>query len=91
MLAKALPRGRPGHARVPEVDHRPATYTIPNFPVDDIDAAVIELAERGVSFERYEGFEQDEKGISRDVGGLPIGWFKDPAENILSVLENGGM
>ena len=70
--------------------HTPATYTILNFPVDDIDAAVDELGERGVRFERYDGFEQDEKGIARDVGGPPIAWFKDPAGNILSVLENGG-
>jgi catechol 2,3-dioxygenase-like lactoylglutathione lyase family enzyme len=75
----------------PKPDHTPATYTILNFPVDDIDATVDELGERGVRFERYEGFEQDEKGISRDVGGPPIAWFKDPSGNILSVLENGGM
>jgi catechol 2,3-dioxygenase-like lactoylglutathione lyase family enzyme len=65
-------------------DFTPATYTILNFPVDDIDEAVDELAERGVSFERYEGFEQDEKGISRG-NGPEIAWFKDPAGNILSV------
>jgi len=74
----------------PKPDHTPATYTILNFPVDDIDATVDELVERGVRFERYEGFEQDEKGIARDMGGPPIAWFKDPAGNILSVLENGG-
>jgi catechol 2,3-dioxygenase-like lactoylglutathione lyase family enzyme len=72
----------------PKPDHTPATYTILNFPVDDIDAAVDELAERGVSFERYDGFEQDEKGISRDPNGPPIAWFRDPAGNILSVLED---
>jgi catechol 2,3-dioxygenase-like lactoylglutathione lyase family enzyme len=65
-------------------DFTPATYTILNFPVDDIDEAVDELAERGVSFERYEGFEQDEKGISRG-NGPEIAWFKDPAGNILAV------
>ena len=71
-------------------DFEPATYTILNFPVDDIDKAVAELSERGVSFERYEGFEQDEKGIARgDQGGPPIAWFKDPAGNILAVLEDG--
>ena len=63
----------------------PATYTILNFEVDDIDAAVDALAERGVEFERYEGMEQDEKGISRY--GPDIAWFKDPAGNILSVLQ----
>ena len=75
----------------PKSDHSPATDTILNFPVADIDATVDELGERGVRFERYEGFEQDEKGISRDIGGPPIAWFKDPAGNILSVLENGTM
>jgi predicted enzyme related to lactoylglutathione lyase len=67
-------------------DFTPATYTILNFSVDDIDQAVDELAARGVSFERYEGFEQDEKGIARGSGPL-IAWFKDPAGNILSVLQ----
>ena len=65
-------------------DHAPATYTILNFPVDDIDEVVDELAERGVQFERYDGFEQDEKGISRGEGPT-IAWFRDPAGNILSV------
>jgi predicted enzyme related to lactoylglutathione lyase len=67
-------------------DFTPATYTILNFPVDEIDAAVDGLAERGVSFERYEGFDQDEKGIARGPGPQ-IAWFKDPAGNILSVLQ----
>jgi predicted enzyme related to lactoylglutathione lyase len=66
-------------------DFAPATYTILNFPVDDIDKAVDELAARGVRFERYDGFEQDEKGIARGPGP-DIAWFKDPAGNILSVL-----
>jgi catechol 2,3-dioxygenase-like lactoylglutathione lyase family enzyme len=63
----------------------PATYTILNFEVDDIDAAVDGLAARGVRFERYDGFDQDEKGIAR-AGGPEIAWFTDPAGNILSVL-----
>jgi catechol 2,3-dioxygenase-like lactoylglutathione lyase family enzyme len=67
-------------------DFTPATYTVLNFPVDDLDAVVDELASRGVGFERYEGMDQDEKGISREGGGPPIAWFKDPAGNILSVL-----
>ena len=67
-------------------DNRPANHTILNFPVDDIDAAVDELASRGVAFERYEGFEQDEKGIARGPGPN-IAWFEDPAGNILAVLE----
>jgi catechol 2,3-dioxygenase-like lactoylglutathione lyase family enzyme len=66
-------------------DFGPATYTILNFQVDDVDAAVDELAARGVSFERYDGFEQDEKGIARGEGGPQIAWFKDPAGNILAV------
>lgn len=74
----------------PKPDHTPATFTILNFPVEDIDGAVDELTKRGVSFERYEGFEQDEKGIARpqdDQQGPPIAWFRDPAGNILAVLE----
>jgi catechol 2,3-dioxygenase-like lactoylglutathione lyase family enzyme len=70
----------------PKPDFVPATYTILNFPVDDIDAAVDELTSRGVAFERYEGFEQDEKGILRGGPGPDIAWFTDPAGNILSVL-----
>jgi catechol 2,3-dioxygenase-like lactoylglutathione lyase family enzyme len=70
----------------PRPDHTPATYTILNFPVDDIDQAVDELTARGVQFERYEGIEHDEKGISR-ANGPYIAWFKDPAGNILSVLQ----
>jgi len=66
-------------------DHTPATYTILNFEVGDIDAAVDELGARGVTFERYEGFEQDEKGIARGQGP-DIAWFKDPAGNVLAVL-----
>ncbi len=72
----------------PKPDHTPASFTILNFPVDDIDRAVEELTGRGVSFERYPGFEQDEKGILRGPDGPPIAWFTDPAGNILSVLED---
>jgi predicted enzyme related to lactoylglutathione lyase len=67
-------------------DFVPATYTILNFEVDDIDATVDGLVERGVEFERYDGFEQDEKGIMHGPGPH-IAWFKDPAGNILSVLQ----
>jgi catechol 2,3-dioxygenase-like lactoylglutathione lyase family enzyme len=70
----------------PKPDHVPATYTILNFPVDDIDKAVDELTSRGVRFERYEGLEQDDKGIHRGQGP-DIAWFKDPAGNVLSVLK----
>jgi catechol 2,3-dioxygenase-like lactoylglutathione lyase family enzyme len=72
----------------PKPDFTPATYTILNFVVDDIDRAVDELAGRGVTFERYDGFEQDEKGIARMDEGPPIAWFTDPAGNILAVLED---
>jgi catechol 2,3-dioxygenase-like lactoylglutathione lyase family enzyme len=67
-------------------DFAPATYTILNFPVEHIDEVVDELSARGVSFEHYDGFDQDEKGISREPGPK-IAWFRDPAGNILSVLE----
>jgi catechol 2,3-dioxygenase-like lactoylglutathione lyase family enzyme len=65
----------------------PASYTILNFPVDDIDEVVDELTRRDVSFERYDSFEQDEKGIHRGGGPL-IAWFKDPAGNVLSVIQD---
>ena len=67
-------------------NHAPATYTVLNFPVEDVDAAVDELGKRGVRFERYERPEirTDEKGIHR--GGPVIAWFKDPAGNTLSVV-----
>lgn len=68
----------------PKEDHIPATYTILNFPVDDIEKATKELIDRGVAFEHYPG--TDEKGIQRGGGPL-IAWFKDPAGNILSVLQ----
>jgi predicted enzyme related to lactoylglutathione lyase len=71
----------------PKPDYAPATYTVLNFPVDDIDAAVEQLSGRGVKFLRYDEFGQDEHGISREEGGPPIAWFTDPAGNILAVLE----
>ena len=72
----------------PKPNHVPATFTILNFPVDNIDAAVDALIAKGVSFEQYEGhIKTDEKGICRSSGGPNIAWFKDPAGNILSVLE----
>jgi predicted enzyme related to lactoylglutathione lyase len=67
-------------------DMTPASYTMLNFEVDDIDAAVDDLASRGVSLERYDDFEQDEKGIMRGPGPA-IAWFKDPSGNVLSVLQ----
>ncbi len=70
----------------PKDDHQPATFTVLNFEVDDIDASVDQLTAAGVQFERYEGFEQDERGIVRGTGP-PIAWFTDPAGNILSVIQ----
>ncbi|HEY9381674.1 MAG TPA: VOC family protein [Burkholderiales bacterium] len=71
----------------PKPNHEPATFTILNFPVDDIEKTVDRLSARGVRFEQYEGeIETDERGIFRGEGPL-IAWFKDPAGNILSVLE----
>ena len=64
----------------------PASYTILNFQVDDIDTAVDQLTARGVRFERYDGVNQDSKGVFRDEGPY-IAWFKDPAGNVLSVLQ----
>jgi predicted enzyme related to lactoylglutathione lyase len=85
MLDLDIPEG--GHIMVyPKDGHVPATFTILNFPVDDIDEAADELADRGVSLIRYEGFDQDEKGVMRGEGG-PIAWFEDPAGNVLSILE----
>jgi predicted enzyme related to lactoylglutathione lyase len=71
----------------PKPDHVPATYTVLNFPVEDIDAAVDELSARGVRFLRYDGFDQDEKGVFRG-GGPYIAWFTDPAGNVISVLQD---
>ena len=65
----------------------PASYTILNFPVDDVDAAVEWLSGRGVEFERYEGMPQEPNGVMR-AGGPDIAWFKDPAGNTLSVLKD---
>jgi catechol 2,3-dioxygenase-like lactoylglutathione lyase family enzyme len=75
----------------PKEDHVPATYTVLNFPVDDIDATVDGLISAGVKFERYDSMGQDEKGIARGKSanrGPDIAWFKDPAGNTLSVLCN---
>jgi catechol 2,3-dioxygenase-like lactoylglutathione lyase family enzyme len=74
----------------PKPDHAPAPFTILNFPVDDIDAAVDELTARGVQFARYGDLPQDDKGVLRGLAhdrGPDIAWFTDPAGNILSVLQ----
>lgn len=70
----------------PKPNHVAASFTVLNFPVPDIDEAVTELAGRGVTFERYAGFDQDEKGVFR-AEGPPIAWFTDPSGNTLSVLQ----
>lgn len=70
----------------PKADHTPATYTVLNFPVPDIEAAVDELSRRGVSFARYDKLPTDNRGIIRGGGPL-IAWFADPAGNVLSVLQ----
>jgi predicted enzyme related to lactoylglutathione lyase len=73
----------------PKPNHQPATYTILNFPVDDVEKAVDELTAKGVQFEHYDSeyLKTDAKGICRGNGGPTIAWFKDPAGNILSVLD----
>ncbi len=73
----------------PKANHTPATFTVLNFPVESVDRAVDELTNRGVRFERYDlpDIKTDERGISRDGRGPIIAWFKDPAGNILSILE----
>jgi len=70
----------------PKENHEPASFTVLNFPVTDIDAAVDSLTRAGVQTERYQGFNQDERGIMRDQGP-PIAWLKDPAGNVLAVLQ----
>ncbi len=74
----------------PKPDHQPASFTVLNFPVDSVDNAVDELSEKGVQFEHYdyENLKTDAKGILRGEGPV-IAWFKDPAGNILSLIESG--
>ena len=86
MLGLHIPDG--GNIMIyPKPDHTPATFTILNFPVEDIDRVVEDLTGRGIEMARYEGMNQDEKGIMRDDFTPPIAWFLDPAGNVLSVLE----
>jgi predicted enzyme related to lactoylglutathione lyase len=72
----------------PKDNHEPASFTVLNFPVEDIDQAVDRLAVAGIQMERYEGSNQDERGVARAYPP-PIAWFKDPAGNILSVIQRG--
>jgi catechol 2,3-dioxygenase-like lactoylglutathione lyase family enzyme len=76
----------------PKPDHEPASYTVLNFPVRDVEAAVVALRDQGVEFERYEGtpVETDELGVFRGGGPL-IAWFTDPSGNVLSVIEGDGI
>jgi predicted enzyme related to lactoylglutathione lyase len=71
----------------PKDDHKAASFTVLNFPVDDVEKTVDELASKGVKFERYSEFKQDSKGIATESGAPKMAWFKDPAGNIISVLE----
>src|SRR5258708_40060906 len=75
----------------PKDNHEPATFTVLNFVVADIDEAVDALSKAGIEFESYEGFHQDDKKIARGIAahkGPDIAWFKDPAGNILSVMQD---
>jgi catechol 2,3-dioxygenase-like lactoylglutathione lyase family enzyme len=74
----------------PKDDFEPATYTVLNFPVRDVDRAVEELTSKGVSMARFDGFDQDARGIARG-DGPDIAWFRDPAGNILSVVADDTM
>jgi predicted enzyme related to lactoylglutathione lyase len=87
MMGGLILKLRSGNVFVyPKDDYTPATFTVLNFEVGDVDAAVDELTAAGVRFQRYDGFEQDEKGIARTPEGPAIAWFTDPAGNILSVV-----
>jgi catechol 2,3-dioxygenase-like lactoylglutathione lyase family enzyme len=72
----------------PKDNHEAATFTVLNFPVADIDKTVDQLTAAGIHFEKYEGSGQDEKGIAREYPP-PIAWFKDPAGNVLSLIQAG--
>ena len=75
----------------PKPDFTPAAFTVLSFPVPDIDAAVDRLTGAGVQMSRYDGFDQDDKGVARGGPGPSIAWFTDPAGNILAVLEDEGL
>jgi catechol 2,3-dioxygenase-like lactoylglutathione lyase family enzyme len=87
MMGGLILKLRSGNVFVyPKEDYTPATFTVLNFEVDDVEAEVGALDAAGVSFERYEGFDQDDQGIARMPEGPAIAWFADPAGNILSVV-----
>lgn len=73
----------------PKHDHVPATFTVLNFPITDIEDMVECLRSKGVAFEHYDGLQTDAMGISRNEYGPAVAWFKDPAGNILSIIEEG--
>ena len=70
----------------PKDDHAPASFTVLNFEVPDIEAAIDDLVGRGVTFERYDAFPQDDRGIMREFGP-PIAWFTDPAKNVVAIIQ----
>lgn len=72
----------------PKENHQPATYTVLNFVVEDLETAVDELIAKGITFEMYDDMKQDAKGISRDERGPQIAWFKDPSGNIVSIIQS---
>lgn len=90
MLMLQAAGGGPPILVYPKENHEPATFTVLNFQVEDVESAVDGLTERGIRFERYAGsaVETDEKGVFRGGGPL-IAWFTDPAGNVLSVIEQG--
>lgn len=88
ILTLLLEGGRRPTIAYPKPGHVPADFTILNFPVDDVGAAVAELTQRGVTFERYDGMPQDDDGVMRGHGP-DIAWFKDPGGNVLSVIKPG--
>jgi len=71
----------------PKSEHQPATFTVLNFPVQDIEKTVDELSTKGIKFEQYDYLQTDARGISRNPQGTKVAWFKDPAGNILAILE----
>lgn len=88
ILTLHIAGGRDTIAYPKGADHEPASFTILNFPVEDIEGAVDQLTAKGVVFEHYPGTDTDERGIFRGGGPL-IAWFKDPAGNVLSVIKTG--
>ena len=87
-IVELTTRGNNAIIIYPKPNHVPATFTVLNFPVDNIEAAVDELIAKGITFEQYDiPIKTDKKGICRDPQGPAIAWFKDPAGNILSVLQ----